>query len=136
MSMKPALRTIVAGSRDDVSRNDLEIALDGLHWEVSVLLCGCARGADTIGREWAEENKVPIELYPANWERFGRRAGYRRNEEMSERAEALIALWNGISKGTAHMIQISNKKGLPIRVLNVKTGEMTNFIPPMFEFFI
>ena len=113
----------------------LRLGLEGLQWDISVLLCGCARGADTIGREWAEETGIPIELYPANWERYRRRAGYRRNEEMLERAEALLAIWNGISKGTAHMVQISSKRGLPIRVLNVKTGEIVDSLPPMIEFF-
>ena len=70
MSTKPALRTIIAGSRDGVTRDDLEVGLEGLQWDISVLLCGCARGADTIGREWAEETGIPIELYPANWERY------------------------------------------------------------------
>ena len=54
---------------------------------------------------------------------------------MLERTEALLAIWNGISKGTAHMVQISSERGLPIQVLNVKTGEIVDSVPPMIEFF-
>ena len=58
-----------------------------------------------------------MEIYPAQWKKFGKRAGYRRNEQMAEVADALIAFWDGSSRGTKHMIDIMNEKNLLVRVV-------------------
>jgi len=79
-------------------------------------LSGAARGADTLGEEWAVMCGIPIEKYPADWNAHGKSAGYKRNTVMAEHAEALIALWDGKSRGTAHMIEIAKRHGLRVHV--------------------
>lgn len=78
------------------------------------MLCGGAAGADALGRDWAEDNDIPIELYPAEWEKRGKSAGFFRNIQMGDKAEALIALWDGKSKGTAHMIKVAQSRNLKV----------------------
>lgn len=67
---------------------------------------------------WAVSNGKEIERYPAEWNRYGRSAGYRRNEQMAKIADALIALWDGQSKGTQHMIRLARSYGLEVLVYN------------------
>jgi hypothetical protein len=72
-----------------------------------------------MGERWAKENNLPIERYPADWDNHGKSAGYRRNAEMAENAEALLALWDFKSRGTKHMIDLALKAGLVIYVRRV-----------------
>lgn len=113
------MRTIIAGSRTAKGYNDLLRAIDCVSWIPTVVLSGTARGADMLGERWAKENGVPIERYPAKWDQYGKSAGYKRNVEMALKAEALIALWDGKSKGTEHMIDIATEYGLVIYVWRI-----------------
>ena len=108
------MRTIIAGSRDITDYSILEEAIKQCGWIPTVVISGAARGADTLGEIWADKNGVPLERCPADWNQYGRSAGYKRNQEMAEKAEALIALWDGKSRGTKHMIDIADLKNLKI----------------------
>ena len=110
------MRTIIAGSRDCTNPEHIIKALNECDWTPTVVISGAARGADRLGKLWARANNIPCEKFPANWDRYGKSAGYRRNVEMAESAEALLALWDGKSKGTKHMINIANSKGLKVHV--------------------
>lgn len=85
----------------------------------TAIICGEARGADTLGRKYAEEHGIAVESFPANWEKYGKSAGYIRNQEMVNNADALIAFWDGKSRGTKNMIEIAEKKGIPIRIVKI-----------------
>lgn len=87
-----------------------------------IIVSGHARGADTLGERYAQDEGFALEVYPAQWKKLGKQAGYRRNEQMAEVADALIAFWDGESKGTKHMIDIMNNKGLPTKVVNYDTA--------------
>ena len=84
------------------------------------MLSGCARGADKLGEDWANAHSVTIERYPAQWDSLGRSAGYARNIQMAKSAEALIALWDGESRGTKHMIETAKKHGLKVHVRKIQ----------------
>lgn len=86
----------------------------------TAIICGEARGADSLGRKYAEEHGIAVESFPANWKKYGRSAGYIRNQEMADHADALIAFWDGKSRGTKNMIDIAKKKGIPIRVVMIE----------------
>ena len=113
------MRTIIAGSRDNVCYNDLLEALAATEWQPTVVISGTARGADRLGERWAKENDITTELYPADWDKHGKSAGYKRNAEMARNAEALIALWDHKSKGTKHMIDLATKAGLVVYIHRV-----------------
>jgi len=110
------MRTIIAGGRTVTDPKLLQEALSQCGWTPTLVLCGLAKGADTLGEEYALDNDIPVEYYPANWNKFGRTAGFIRNIQMADNAVALIALWDGVSKGTAHMITAARKRKLKVYV--------------------
>ena len=122
MEDKPIYKIIIAGGRDFTDYNLLKEKTDKILQEKKVthkivIISGCARGADTLGLRYASENAFDVEEYPADWNKYGKKAGYVRNVEMAENADALIAFWDGKSKGTKHMIDIATERNLPIRVI-------------------
>ena len=86
-----------------------------------IIVSGHARGADALGEKYAQDEGFALEIYPAQWKKLGKQAGYRRNEQMAEVADALIAFWDGSSRGTKHMIDIMNEKNLLVRVVEYET---------------
>lgn len=116
------MKTIIAGSRDNIEYQDVLSAMEECPWssEITEVVSGKARGVDTMGEQWAKENNIPIQEFPADWKKFGKSAGPRRNEEMGDYADALVAVWDGGSKGTKHMIDYSKNKGLKVFVYNLK----------------
>ena len=117
------MKLIIAGSREF---NDYQLLIDTLREHeltvntVSEVVSGCARGADKLGERWAISQCLPIAKFPADWDSYGKRAGYVRNGEMAEYADACIVFWNGTSKGTKHMIDIAiRKQGMWLLVVTV-----------------
>jgi hypothetical protein len=64
---------------------------------------------DQIGEDWAREHNIPVKQFLAQWNIHGKSAGPIRNKEMAEYADALIAFWDGQSKGTKNMIEQMDK---------------------------
>ena len=83
----------------------------GLKGKISEIVSGTARGVDQLGERLASELNIPVKRFPANWDLFGKSAGYKRNVTMADYADGLIAIWDGKSKGTGHMINIMTAKG-------------------------
>ena len=106
------MKTIIAGSRACTNPAHLELALEKCGWTPTSVISGGAKGADTLGENWARENQIPLQIIPADWNAFGKAAGHIRNSEMAQKAEALIVLWDGRSPGTRNMIETAKKRGL------------------------
>ncbi len=112
-------RVIIAGGRDFDNYPGLVQVMDRLLANVTdeiTVVCGMARGADTLGERYAKERGYAIRYFPADWDEYGRAAGYIRNEEMAKNADALVAFWDGKSNGTCHMIETAKRYKLDIRV--------------------
>ena len=107
-------RIVVAGSR---TFEDYEIAkvfilevLQSFGEENTfIFLSGKCKGADALGERYAKEQGYEIEAYPADWEKYGRGAGPKRNAEMAKNCDAVICFWDGESKGTKSMIDLAKK---------------------------
>ena len=110
------MRTIIAGSRTCKDIHQLIEALNKIDWQITEVVCGKASGADHLGELWANFMNIPVKEFPADWKKFGKSAGYKRNVEMANYADALIALWDGKSPGTQNMINLANKKQLKVYV--------------------
>lgn len=112
------MRVIIAGGREFSDYNTLKAnVLYMLSKQSNItVVCGEARGADALGKKLAIEQGWQVASYPADWDKHGKSAGYRRNELMADNADALIAFWDGKSKGTKHMIDIAHRKGLKVKV--------------------
>lgn len=112
--------TIIAGSRTITDYNILECVVKDSNFSISEVVCGCAKGVDALGKMYAHNNGIKVTEFPADWEKQGKKAGYLRNKQMSKYSEALIAIWDGESKGTRHMIEIAKENKLKIYVYNIK----------------
>lgn len=121
-------RVIIAGSRTIQSPKDVDRArrkIDRLLCNVLAekqnrlqIVCGMAKdGGDKICLDWANANGVSVELFPANWKRFGKRAGMLRNGDMAWYGTHLIALWDKHSRGTQNMIAVAKSNKLDVRVV-------------------
>ncbi len=138
------MKVVISGSRtiNDIKLIEMSVAESG--FDVSEVISGGAKGIDTLAVEWAVENDIPINVFEAAWnnldhpdaliktsrwgQKYDARAGLRRNELMAVYADALIAIWDGKSKGTKHMLKMARKRELPTFVyrtdLPIKTGHL------------
>lgn len=111
------MKTIIAGTRT-ASLEDVIKALKFCSFteDITEVVSGGAKGPDSYGELIAEEMSTPIKRFPAEWKKYGAYAGHLRNQQMAEYADALIAIWDGESKGTQDMIQKAEKENLKIYV--------------------
>lgn len=117
------MRTIIAGGRnfgDVYLLNNTMKMLHDLGLSVTSVTCGEATGADKLGKQWAEQQFLPVDSHRAKWKEYGKSAGYIRNAAMAECSDLMVAFWDGKSKGTKHMIDLALKKGLLVQVVKYK----------------
>ena len=122
----PTFKVIIAGGRDF---SDYALLCEKCDCILSqkrkshsvVIVSGTARGADSLGERYANERGYPIQRFRPDWKAAGRAAGFVRNAQMADAADALIAFWDGQSKGTENMIGIARKRNLLVRVVGYKT---------------
>ena len=112
------MRTIIAGSRSITDYNETRKILDiyNRHLPITTVVSGCAAGVDSLGERWAFENDISIVRYPADWASYQNRAGLVRNVQMAHNADALVAIWDGVSPGTRHMIKVARNLGLGVHI--------------------
>ena len=108
------MRTIIAGSRTITNYELVCQVIEQSGFDIETVICGEARGIDLFGKQYAYENNLFLESYPADWLRHGKKAGYIRNEEMAKHSDSLIVVWDGKSCGTATMIKLAKQYGLHI----------------------
>jgi len=119
------MKVIIAGSREI---KDIQIVLEaikqsGFTNDITQVISGkCKKGVDTLGEKFAELAGLPVKPFPADWNKYGRGAGFVRNLEMADYADALIAVWDGESHGTKDMIDRAKAKGLKVYI-HLVTGE-------------
>ncbi len=121
------MKLIVAGSRRITDYNVVKEAIDGLVAQgmaITTIIEGTARGVDRLASRYAQEHALENIRVPAEWKLYQRGAGIQRNRRMAEMGDAMLALWDGRSRGTMNMIQIAKSLGLPVTVVNVtSTGD-------------
>lgn len=113
------MKTIIAGSRSITEYNLLLRAIEQCPFKITSVVSGKAKGVDSLGEQYSKEHNLPIHLFPADWKKFGRGAGIVRNREMATNAEALLALWDGKSKGTESMIKLARQAGILVFIFNI-----------------
>ena len=118
-----SFKIIIAGGRDFIPADR--------HWNKLIelieqhapyprpieIVSGGARGADRYGEIFAGTNKLKLTKFPAKWNEYGKSAGYKRNKQMAEYADMLIAIWDGSSRGTKHMIDLATERGLIVEII-------------------
>ncbi len=116
------MKIIVAGSRDFKDAKLLMSTLDEAreNFPDMEIVSGMARGADRLGYEYAKLNGIKLHEFYPDWDRLGKSAGHRRNEDMAKFAApdgAVIAFWDGVSPGTKGMIELAKRYKLKIKVI-------------------
>jgi hypothetical protein len=106
-------RAIVCGGRHFKNRAYVFRALDLLHemHDFTQIIHGAATGADSLAGEWARSRGVKETRVPADWQRFGRAAGFWRNRKMLEMQPDLVVAFPG-GKGTRHMLDLAEHEGV------------------------
>jgi hypothetical protein len=120
------MRVIIAGSRHIRNRPFVEQCIawarEYAGINVTEVIGGLAPGPDTIGQQWAADNGIPFHGFPANWAK-GLDAGLIRNCKMRAYGEGLIAVWDGRSTGTKHMIEQMVTYGKPYYYFDLAIGD-------------
>lgn len=120
------IRVLIAGSRDFNDFELLEKAVKhylkqyGLHRQDIEVVSGGARGADKLGEQFANKYNIKLTIFPADWNTYGKSAGYIRNEQMIKYIDdtgIVFAFWDSQSHGTAHIIKLANKYNIKVHVI-------------------
>ena len=114
---------IVSGSRTITDYNIVKQAIESSPWFGSIahVYVGDAKGVDKLVLRWCRENGVSFTIFKALWRVYGRSAGPERNGDMIRHGgEALIAIWEGESKGTKDMMRQARKHSIPVHSVEVK----------------
>lgn len=122
--MESTVRIIIAGGRDfnnyDFLKKEASIFIseidNGDHIEI---VSGGAKGVDLLGEKFAEEKNLELIVFPADWKKFGRAAGPKRNAQMAKYATHLLSFWNGESKGTKSMLTLAKKENLKVKIISI-----------------
>lgn len=119
------LRVIIAGGRKFDNFELLKFECDKIlkplveeGYEI-VIISGKALGADKLGEDYAKLNNFKVKPFPADWDKYKKKAGSIRNEEMAKFASnssenILIAFWDMKSTGTNNMITLAYKYKLKV----------------------
>lgn len=117
------MKVCIAGSRNFVDYDCLCKLIKNIFKEKQItIISGNAQGADILGELFAKENKLNLEIYPANWSMHGKAAGYIRNTKMANISDCLIAFWDGKSKGTKNTINNMKRLNKPVLIYNYITN--------------
>lgn len=79
--------------------------------DTDLIISGGAKGIDTVGERYADEHNIEKLVIRPQYQRYGRAAPIKRNEEMVDLADAVLAIWDGCSKGTEYTLNYAEKKG-------------------------
>lgn len=123
---------LIVGSRSFTNYQQAKLSIDKMLSKKReegfsfIIVSGGASGADALAKQYAEEYDYQYIEFPADWERYGRSAGIKRNEQMHQyisqyEHRGCIAFWDGISKGTQHSFTLAEKYHNPLRI--IKIGE-------------
>lgn len=124
------MKLIIAGSRSFKDYNLLKSTIDNYISNIDKreleIVSGCALGADKLGEKYALENNIEVVKFPANWDKYGKQAGYLRNLQMAEFAtDCIVFRVDGIkSKGSTHMINIAKNNKLNLVIVEINSDQL------------
>jgi hypothetical protein len=115
------MKLAIVGSRDFNDFEYLKKVLEPIKNKVTLVVSGGAKGADSLGERWAKENNILTQIFYPDWNKFGKSAGYRRNVDIVNNSDAVVAFQINDSKGTQHTIDIAMEKNKKVKVFKLYT---------------
>jgi hypothetical protein len=113
------MKVIIAGCRWFEDYFTLVRAISESEFDITEIFSGNAQGVDSLGNQYAKMNNIPLRIFKAEWKKYGKSAGPRRNQQMVDEADALIALWDFKSIGTKDTITKAQQKNLKVFVYGI-----------------
>lgn len=112
------MRLAIVGGRDftDYSLMLRIINQYFVYYEL-IIVSGGANGADTLAKTLALEYDLAYVEFPADWDKYGKSAGYRRNKQIVDACDMVLAFWDGQSKGTKHTIDLAIEAKKPVMII-------------------
>lgn len=109
----------IVGSRgyDNYKEFYLELNVILKEHKINTFVSGGAKGADTMAEQYAKEHGIKILVLKPNWKKYGKKAGFLRNNEIIQKCDVVVAFWDGSSHGTKHSIQLAKKLSKPIKII-------------------
>jgi hypothetical protein len=111
------MKVAVIGSRDFNDYEEVKQTL--LTINITLLVSGGAKGADSLGERYAKEHNIETKIFLPDWDKYGKKAGFLRNTDIINEAELIIAFWDGQSKGTKDSIDKAEKKGKKVVIIKI-----------------
>ena len=116
------VKLAIVGSRNFTSYAFLNDNINRLikenNWNVTHVVSGGAKGADSLAELWAKLHKVPTIIHPADWDTYGKQAGYIRNKLIVADADVVVAFWDLKSPGTKHSIDLAAEMKKSLTIIN------------------
>jgi hypothetical protein len=116
------LKLAIVGSRTFTDYELMEAAVMDFQQRyrepVDAIVSGGAKGADTLARRYALSYDLELREFPAQWDKYGKSAGFRRNKFIVDDADALLAFYGpeGESNGTMHSVNLAKERGIPYAI--------------------
>ena len=113
-------RLAVVGSRDFDDFDLFVKVMDRLRLvkDIQAIISGGARGADAMAAHYAEVNEIPLTVFEADWDKYGKGAGFIRNKDIWGASDMGIAFYDGVSKGTKHSFDLARKQNKKLLIFN------------------
>jgi predicted Rossmann fold nucleotide-binding protein DprA/Smf involved in DNA uptake len=116
------MRLAIIGSRSITS-----VDLDKLiPVKPDLIVSGGAAGVDSLGEAWARKHGIKTHIIKPNWAKYGRSAGFKRNPDIVDAADEVLAIWDGVSKGTMHTVAYARSKNKPVRIVTIPQNKGAN----------
>lgn len=109
------MKVLVCGGRDYKNMARVREILDLLPKENLVIIQGAASGADDLAKLWAVNNNVPFINFPADWKKFGKKAGFLRNQRMLDEGKPDLVIAFPGGRGTDMMVKLAEEAGVQTR---------------------
>ena len=110
------MKALIVGSRS-ITEFDLSKIMTP---DMEMIISGGAKGVDALAERYADEHKLSKLIMRPRYDRYGRAAPLKRNEQMVDMADVVLVLWDGVSRGAQYTIRYAEQKGKPITVIKIE----------------
>lgn len=110
------MKIAIVGSRNYPDLKEVAKYVEEQLQDGDVVISGHAFGVDRAAEFAALKRGLKVEVFPADWKKYGKKAGFIRNIDIVKAADRVVAFWDGVSKGTGHTIDIATERLKPLEI--------------------